>query len=154
MARFFGSDEATVDEKGRFPIPVKFRRTIETIEGFPFHLQPGLHGEILAIPSEYFDTLDERRADLDPHNQDDRAAAQVYGEIEPCALDKAGRITIPPLMRAQFGIDGSVIVTGAGPWLVIWKKAVYEARTVVDRERALAASSQRKLRAPTPPAEA
>ncbi|MFN0151375.1 MAG: division/cell wall cluster transcriptional repressor MraZ [bacterium] len=154
MARFFGSDEATVDEKGRFPLPVKFRRTLETIEGFSFHLQPGLQGEILAIPSEYFETIDERRADLDPNNVDDRAAAQVYGEIESCALDKAGRMTIPPLMRSQFGIDGSVIVSGAGPWLLIWKKAVYEARTALDREKALAASSQRKLRAPAPPAEA
>lgn len=154
MARFLGSDEATVDEKGRFPLPVKFRRKLERVEGAEFVLQPGVEGEILAIPAEHFETLDDRRSALDPMNPNDQSASHAYGEIEPVALDKAGRLTVPPLMRAQFGIEGVITVTGGGAWLAIWNRAVHAARTVLDRERALKASSQRALRSPAAATEA
>jgi len=154
MARFVGSDEATVDEKGRFPLPVKFRRKLEKVEGCEFMLQPGLEGDISATPVECFDALDEKRSRLDPLNENDRLAAHVYGEMEPCALDKAGRLMVPPRMRRQFGIEGTIVVSGSGDWLSIWNKAVFENRTIVERQRALAASSQRKLRATDPETEA
>lgn len=150
MARFLGSEEATVDEKGRFPLPVKFRRKLDVVEGAEFFLQPGIEGEILAIPAEHFDMLDDERSRLDPMNTNDRVASHAYGEIEPVALDKTGRLTIPQKMRQEFGIDGVIVVSGGGAWLTIWNKAVHAARTVLDRERALAASSQRALRAAAP----
>ena len=35
-------------------------------------------------------------------------------------LDRQGRILIPALLREYAGLDGGVIVAGAGEWLEIW----------------------------------
>lgn len=149
MKDFIGSEHARVDEKGRFAIPVRFRKQLDAEDEETFVLMPGMDEELMAFP---LSTWRDLRGSLEKPNPFDANQRMInrrfFNESEPCKLDGQGRISIPAPMREKYEIDGTVLVTGSQSWLDIWSEAKYRAVRQRDDEEAVKVAGRIKLSHP------
>jgi MraZ protein len=146
MRRFLGKEEVRVDDKGRFPIPIKFRELLLPEDEETFFVQPGIDGELVAYPKSYFLALEKRLEEPIPFNQTQRMLNRnFYNDTEVCTLDRQGRITIPQSLRDAHGIVGAVVVAGSREWLDIWNAARYAGQKEKEKDQARKAAGERML---------
>ena len=134
---FLGSHVLRLDEKGRLALPVRFR---ELASG----------GVVLTKGQErcVYGRTHERVAEV----QRARAAAMAadtskaravnrlgFGSMVELEPDKAGRITLPALLRDYAGLDRDVVVVGVDTRFEIWDATAWDAY-VAEQEAAYAES--------------
>lgn len=119
---FRGCFEHTVDEKGRLSIPAKLRDALETTFSPPLILTH--HKDCLAAyPWDEWRRLEAKMAELPSFDARVQAFKRsVYAPAQECPLDKAGRILIPPTLRAFAALERDVVIAGMGKYLEIWAK--------------------------------
>jgi MraZ protein len=122
---FIGEFEYRVDEKGRVPIPPKFRTDDIRKEGLV--LCPGMDNCItIYTPPEW----KKLAASLTSSNSSTPFAASklrklnraIFAAAFDVELDGQGRITIPPQLRLIAGINDEVVIAGANTYLELWNK--------------------------------
>ena len=130
---FFGEFEYKIDEKGRVPIPPKFRRELK--EGMV--LTPGIEKCIIAYPLPEWKKL---------------AATLTTGSVTPGKLrklnrtifatafstqiDGQGRIALPTPLREHAEIIDEVVVAGANTYLELWNTVHWEEEKASSQEQA------------------
>ena len=130
---FFGEFEYKIDEKGRVPIPPKFRSELR--EGVV--LTPGVEKCIVAY------TLPEWKK---------LAATLTTGSVTPSKLrrlnraifatafslniDGQGRVALPNPLREYAGIEDEVVIAGANNYLELWNKEEWESEKAISQEQA------------------
>jgi len=130
---FFGEFEYKIDEKGRVPIPPKFRKELK--EGVVLTL--GVEKCISAYPLADWEKL---------------AATLTTGSVTPSKLrrlnraifatafrlniDGQGRIALPAPLREHAEIVDEVVIAGANTYLEIWSKVLWEEEKAISREQA------------------
>ena len=130
---FFGEFEYRIDEKGRIPLPPKFRRELK--DGVV--LTPGIENCITIYPLAEWKKL---------------AATFTSGPIAPSKLrklnraifatafsinvDGQGRIALPIPLRQSADIEDEVVIAGANNYLEIWNKEQWESEKAVSQEEA------------------
>ncbi len=130
---FFGEVIYKIDEKGRIPIPPKFRGELK--EGVV--LTPGVERCIIAYPRLEWKKL---------------AATLTTGSITPSKLrklnraifatafslniDGQGRVALPPQLREHAGIEDEVIIAGANNYFELWNKEQWEEEKATSQEQA------------------
>ena len=144
---FLGLYEYAMDERGRVPMPPRFRddlvRGVVLTQGSPdrcvrgfstdeFEKQAGLY---LAEPSVGRQGRIVRRA--------------LFARAYSAELDRAGRVLIPPPLRRWANLEGQVVVVGIGEGFEIWNAADFD-RTIDDEadEFTQALESLARLRLP------
>ena len=130
---FFGEFEYKVDEKGRVPIPPKFRSELR--DGLV--ITPGVEQCITAYPLPEWKKL---------------AATLTNGSVTPSKLrklnraifatafsiniDGQGRIALPNPLREYAGIEDEVIITGANNYFELWNKDRWTEEKNISQEQA------------------
>ena len=130
---FFGEFVYKIDEKGRIPVPPKFRRELR--EGVV--LTPGVEKCIVAYALPEWKKL---------------AATLTTGSVTPSKLrrlnraifatafslniDGQGRIALPIPVRQHAGIEDEVVITGANTYLELWNKEQWESEKAISQEQA------------------
>jgi MraZ protein len=118
---FIGQYEYRIDEKGRVPIPPKFRTEELKKEGVV--LCPGMEKCITIYPlSEWkklADSLNTGPILSSKYRKLNRAFFSTAFNIE---LDGQGRIIVPSQLRQFAGINEDVVVAGANTYLELWSK--------------------------------
>jgi MraZ protein len=130
---FFGEFEYRIDEKGRIPVPPKFRPELR--EGVV--LTPGVEGCITAYSFPEWKKL---------------ATALTTGSVTPSKLrklnraifatafslrmDGQGRVALPYQLREYAGIEDEAIITGANTYLELWNKERWEEEKAISQEQA------------------
>ncbi len=129
---FFGEFEYRIDEKGRVPIPPRFRKELK--EGVV--LTPGVEKCITAYPlSEWkklaatLTTGSVTRSKLRSLNRAIFATAFIY------RIDGQGRIALPIPLRQHAGIEEEVVIAGANNYLELWNKERWEAEKAISQEQ-------------------
>ncbi len=129
---FFGEFEYKIDEKGRVPIPPRFRRELK--EGVV--LTPGIEKCITAYPlSEWkklaatLTTGSVTRSKLRWLNRAILATAFSLN------IDGQGRIALPVPLRQYAGIEDEVVIAGANNYLELWNKEQWEAEKAISQEQ-------------------
>jgi MraZ protein len=119
---FRGRFEHTLDSKGRFSIPSRFRDVLN--EHYDSRLVVTTYSSCLvAYPFAEWRRLEEKVLALPEFNKDTRALLRhFYSKATDCAIDKLGRILIPPLMRDYAKLDKDVILVGALRYIEIWDR--------------------------------
>jgi len=114
---FLGEFVHTIDEKGRLIIPAKFRADLvaglvvtrgidRCLAIFPMAEWGRLAGQVSALP------ITDRSA---------RAFRRlVFANASDSALDKQGRLLVPPRLREYAGLNGEVVVTGLNTYIEVW----------------------------------
>ncbi|MBI4259360.1 MAG: division/cell wall cluster transcriptional repressor MraZ [Actinobacteria bacterium] len=120
MAELLGMHNYQLDEKGRISLPGKFR---EAFAGGGV-LTLGHERCLFAFPQ---DEYVRRAAEIDELPLSDERARALsrffFGYAEEVGVDKNGRLTIPPRLRAKAGIGREVVVVGSRRRLEIWDAA-------------------------------
>ena len=126
---FIGEFEYRVDEKGRVPIPPKFRS--EELKKDGVILCPGQEKCITIYPpSEYgklADSLTTGSVISSKHRKLNRA---IFATAFNSDLDSQGRIIVPAKLRQYAGIDDVVIVAGANKYMELWGKEQWDSEII------------------------
>lgn len=115
---FLGTYEPKLDDKGRVILPARFREQL--VGGVV--ITRGQDRCLYAFPSAQFQSMfDEmRRAPLSSKQARDYVRVLLSGASDE-SLDRQGRITIPPALRAYAGLQRDLAVIGAGTRVEIWE---------------------------------
>ena len=119
---FFGEYQYRVDEKGRLPLPPKFRREMREAA----ILIKGTEKCIVAYPSAEWKRLADSLAAraVTPANLRKLNRA-IFGSAFSVSFDKQGRITLPFPLRNYAEISDTVVVVGANQYVELWSEKAW-----------------------------
>jgi len=128
---FTGEFRHKVEGKGRITIPAKWRFE-EEVEMFVI-AKSAKRCLIVLTRAE----VDRMKAELGELPADERAdLLDIFGRnLRQVTLDKAGRITLPEDLCAQFKISGEVWLSGSVDTFSIWNVADFEANKAAEEAR-------------------
>ena len=120
---FTGEYQHTLDEKGRFCMPAKFRGTL----GDRLMVTKGLDGCLFVYTKEEWAVLEEKLKRLPFTNSHARAFARfLFGGAVEYEVDKQGRILLTSHLREYAGLNKELVLIGVGTRIEIWSKENWE----------------------------
>ena len=130
---FFGEFDYKIDDKGRFPIPPRFRNALK--DGVV--LTPGAEKCIIAYTLSEWKKLAEKltNSPITPSKMR-RLSRALFATAFNIKMDGQGRIAIPPPLREHAEIVDEVVVAGANTYLEIWNKVLWEEEKSISQEQA------------------
>jgi MraZ protein len=121
---FLGNYPYSMDERGRVPIPPRFRDAFVT----GVILTQGSPDKCVRIyPMSGF----QEQADLYMAEPVTKRAGRVlrrtfFGTAFDAQLDRQGRVLIPTQLRRWAALDGEVVVVGIGDGMEVWDQSAYD----------------------------
>ncbi|MFH1383202.1 MAG: division/cell wall cluster transcriptional repressor MraZ [Chloroflexota bacterium] len=130
---FLGEFEYKIDEKGRVPIPPRFRKELEEgmiltvgadkcITGYP----PAEWTKLAAALTTGSATPSKLR----------RLSRAIFATAFSLNLDRQGRVAVPAPLREYAGIEGEVVITGVNTYFELWAKTLWESEKATSQEQA------------------
>jgi MraZ protein len=130
-ARFHGTFDQKIDDKGRVNVPQKFRDVLRAVQDDRIYITYSrLEGKpcLDAYPYEEWGKFLERleaRKDLDPDLN--RFYYNVYlPGVQECLLDRQGRILLPTRLRDHARLGKDVVFTGIMHMFRIWDRDAHQ----------------------------
>jgi MraZ protein len=120
---FIGEYSASLDDKSRLAVPVKFR---EALQG-KVVVTRGLDNSLFLFPLAEWQQLAEKLANLPLSQASTRAFSRLMlaGAMD-LDVDKQGRLTLPGYLKVFAGIDKKVVVAGLYNRIEIWSESRWE----------------------------
>jgi MraZ protein len=130
---FFGEYQYKVDEKGRVPLPPKFRREMKEA----VILARGTEKYIIVYPPAEWKRLADTLAAkaVTPANLR-KLNRVIFGSAFSASFDRQGRITLPSSLRSYAEISDTVIVVGANNYVELWNEELWRAEKASAEEQA------------------
>ena len=124
---FRGEHEHTLDSKDRLTVPRKFRDDLA--DGYV--LAKGPDACLWLYSTNDFNELHkEYVAPHSPFGAESRDLRRLLNSsADDGDLDAAGRLRIPPNLKAAAGLDGACAVIGAGNYAEIWPVEAWEKKS-------------------------
>jgi len=130
---FFGEFEYKIDEKGRVPIPPRFRRELK--EGVI--LTPGIERCINVYPlSEWRKLATTLTTTSVTRSKMRKLNRAIFATAFSLSIDGQGRIALPSPLRQYAGIEDEVVIAGANTCLELWNKEQWESEKAISQEQA------------------
>jgi len=125
---FRGINSVSLDVKGRIAMPTQYREKIhELSEG---HMVVTIDTEdrcLMLYPLSQWHEIEEQLAALPTFNPATRRIQRLLiGHATDLALDRNGRVLLPPLLREYAGLDKNVMLVGQGKRFEIWGESQWE----------------------------
>lgn len=115
----------TVDDKGRFIMPVKLRDALH--DGFV--ITKGLDGCLYMYSMEQWKILDAKLAALPMSNKNARDFVRFFvSGATDSDYDKQGRVLLPQNLRDYAKLDKDIIIAGAGTHAEIWNAEAWKSK--------------------------
>jgi MraZ protein len=130
---FYGEFDYKVDEKGRVPVPPRFRNALK--DGIV--LTPGPEKCITCYtPVEWKKISAELTGKGLTRSKMRKLSRAIFATAFSTRIDNQGRIAIPAPLREHADIVDDVIIAGANTYLEIWNKELWEEEKAVSQEQA------------------
>ena len=130
---FLGEFEYKIDEKGRVPVPPKFRRELK--DGVV--LSSGPEKCIVLYPlAEWKKVAATLTTGSVARSKLRRLNRAIFATAFSLNIDGQGRIVLPVPLREFAGIEDEVVVAGANTYFELWDKEQWEAEKAVSQEQA------------------
>lgn len=129
MATFYGTENYSIDDKGRLVVPASMRAVPGRKNPLSaFVLLGGLDGCLWLYAEEDWKHLEEklRKMSTGPQKQRQFARAFLVGASK-VAVDKQGRISIPPSLMSRAGLGKDAILHGQVGRIEIWEPGRFTA---------------------------
>lgn len=130
---FYGEFDYKIDDKGRLPIPPKFRNAFKN----GLVITPGLEKCLTVYTAvewrKLTSTLNNSPLSRSKMRKLSRA---LFATAFSTSIDNQGRIAIPAPLRDHAQITDDVVVAGANTYLEIWNKALWEKEKADSQEQA------------------
>lgn len=118
---FSGTTNQTIDQKGRFILPSKFREEL----GDTVYVTSGFENCVQILSPEQFDRLRAQIRELPA----DKALSLQYILISPATevnVSSQGRVMIPQKLREDASLTKDIVVVGMDTRIEIWDKDNFE----------------------------
>jgi MraZ protein len=119
---FLGQYRHNIDDKGRLTIPARFRELLA--EGA--YVLRGFDQNLMVLTPPAFEAFAHRANQMsitDPKARElKRLLFSTAERVEP---DKSGRILLPQYLREMVGLEGEVVLSGAGDHFEIWQPTAW-----------------------------
>lgn len=121
---FRGINNVTLDAKGRFAVPVRYRQglgnslvvTIDTDEKC-----------LLMYPASEWQIIEEKLQKLPGFNPATRRIQRLLiGHATDIELDGSSRILLPGMLREYAGLNGNLVMIGQGNKFELWAEETWE----------------------------
>jgi MraZ protein len=130
---FYGEYGYKIDEKGRVPVPPKFRGALK--DGVV--LTPGAEKCITAYTAiEWKKLSTSLTGNAITRSKMRKLSRALFATAFHTGVDGQGRIPIPAPLREHAGIADEVVMAGANNYFEIWDKAAWEAEKKDSQEQA------------------
>lgn len=131
---FFGEFEYKIDEKGRMPVPPRFRRELKDGVVLMPCTEKCIKAYTLSEWKKLATTLTGNS--LTPNNKMRRLNRAVFATTFSVNIDGQGRVALPIPLREYAEIMDEVVIIGANTYLEIWNKMLWEEEKAVSQEQA------------------
>jgi MraZ protein len=120
---FIGEYQASIDDKGRVSIPVKFRKQLKA----KVVVTRGLDNSLFLYTVDEWKKLAEKLASLPISTANTRAFSRLMlaGAMD-CEIDKQGRIILPGYLKAFAQINKKLVLAGLYNRIEIWSEELWE----------------------------
>ena len=119
---FRGSSFHTIDEKGRFAIPARFRDILRASEVDGVTITT-LDGCLKVYTREEWRKIEGRILDLAEKSDTMRRFRRWFiGRACECVCDKQGRVLVPPVLRQYAEIERDIVLVGVLDHFEIWDR--------------------------------
>jgi MraZ protein len=127
MIGFLGEYEATLDAKGRFLLPVGFKKQLPEGDNTRFVLNRGFEKCLSLYPVKSWEPIFEEISKLNDFDPKVREFRRYFlnGAI-PLELDSAGRLLVPKSLMEHAGLEKDIVLVAAVNKLEIWDKSKYQ----------------------------
>lgn len=130
---FYGEFDYKIDEKGRVPVPPRFRNELK--DGVV--LTPGPEKCITAYTlTEWKKLAGTLTGGTLTRSKMRRLSRAIFSTAFSTKIDNQGRIAIPAPLREHAEIVDDVVVAGVNNSLEIWNKAHWEEEKEISQEQA------------------
>lgn len=130
---FLGEFEYKIDEKGRVPLPPKFRKDLK--DGIV--LAAGPEKCIVAYSLEEWNKLaGSLTSGSIAASKMRRLNRAFFASAFNLVIDKQGRIALPIPLREYAGIEDELVIAGVNSYLELWNKEQWEAEKAISQEQA------------------
>ena len=127
MTGFLGEFEATLDAKGRFLLPAGFKKQLPEGETSRFVINRGFEKCLALYPMRTWEPLFARINGLNEFDPKQREFRRAFLNgatlVEP---DTAGRILLPPSLKAYADLQKDIVLMATGDKLEIWDSNKYK----------------------------
>ena len=130
---FFGEFEYKIDQKGRVPLPPRFRRELK--DGVV--LMPGVEKCIIAYPlSEWKKLATTLTTGSVTPSKLRRLNRAIFATAFMLGIDGQGRVALPIPLREYAEIADEVVIAGANTCLELWNREQWESEKAMSQEQA------------------
>lgn len=130
---FLGEFEYKVDEKGRVPVPPRFR--VE-LKGYVV-LSAGFEPCITAYTAQEWKRISQGLTSAMPSRSKLRRLNRaLFASAFSIRLDAQGRIALPVSLRLHAGIQEEIVIAGANNYFELWDRKRWEEEKSQAREQA------------------
>jgi MraZ protein len=129
---FLGEFEYKIDEKGRVPLPPKFRRELK--EGVV--LTQGAEKYIVAYPLPEWRKLAAALTTGSPSSSKLRKLNRaLFAAAFSLSIDGQGRISLPLALRQYAEIEDELVIAGANNYFELWNKDQWQEEKGITQEQ-------------------
>ena len=118
-----GNHPARIDDKGRIKVPNGFRTLIEQQYGSELFVTSVTGEYVRLYPMAVWLEVERKLAEVpsaNPSKQRFLDRVNFFGQA--AAMDKQGRVVVPPLLRESAAMAGEVSVLGLQNHLAVWNQ--------------------------------
>lgn len=130
---FYGEFDYKIDEKGRVPLPPKFRNYLK--DGVV--LTPGAEKCITVYTVPEWRKLSTSLTNSPLSRSKMRKLSRaLFATAFSTKIDNQGRVALPAPLREHAEIVDEVVVAGSNTYLEIWNKVLWEEEKEISQEQA------------------
>ena len=130
---FFGEFDYKIDEKGRVPLPPKFRNVLKDGVVLTLGVEKCIVAYQLSEWKKLAATFTESSVTSSKLRRLNRA---IFATAFSTQIDGQGRVALPAPLREHAEIVDEIVVVGANTYLEIWNKVHWEEEKAISREQA------------------
>jgi len=127
MIGFLGEYEATLDSKGRFLLPVGFKKQLSEESGSQFVISRGFEKCLTLYPIKNWEPIFSELSKLNDFDPKVREFRRYFlnGAVT-VELDTASRLLVPPNLKEHASLEKDIVLVAAMNKIEIWDKNKYQ----------------------------
>ena len=118
---FRGGTPVSLDNKGRLAVPTRYRETLISLCAGHLIVTADPSKCLLIYPQPVWEPIEQKLNSLSSFNPQTRSLQRLLvGNACDVEMDGAGRILVPPSLRAFAGLNKEVVLVGQGAKFELW----------------------------------
>lgn len=127
MIVFLGEYEVTLDTKGRFLLPAGIKKQLPEGTGDQFVIARGFEKCLALYPKENWDPIMSELSKVSEYKAENREFLRYFTMgATPSEPDSAGRLLVPPNLKAHAGLEKDIVLVSVINKIEIWDKGKYQ----------------------------